>query len=157
MCAMTEHMLHNLTDLDQGKARHQRTKRMTRLIDKLSSKINQIDGFQEKLFLFEDNLKSSYQETKNTVSMGLIVNSSAKMDAVVCNESDDINVYCVSTSTGEYIHKYINPDDVHRQMDRSINRYKIQCQYTICFCKAKGTYCIIYVKYDCIMSWLISD
>ena len=66
---MTDHMLHNLTDLDQGKARHQRTKRLSRMVDKLNTKINQIDGFLERLHIFESNLKTSYDDTKEKVGI----------------------------------------------------------------------------------------
>ena len=66
---MTDHMLHNLTDLDQGKARHQRTKTLSRMADKLGTKINQVDGFLERLHIFEGNLKTSYEETKDKVQI----------------------------------------------------------------------------------------
>ncbi len=59
--------MHNLTDLDLGKARHQRTKRLSGLVDKLSSQINQIDNFHERLDIFEGNLKYSHEETKKKV------------------------------------------------------------------------------------------
>ena len=71
---MTDHMLHNLTDLDQGKAWHQQTKRLIHMTDKLNTKINQIDGFLERLHIFEGNLKFSYNETKEKVTSQVLSN-----------------------------------------------------------------------------------
>ena len=67
LCAMTEHMLHNLTDLDQGKARHNRVKKLKGLKDKVESQIKQIDIFLGKLEGFNTSLSSSYKDTEGKI------------------------------------------------------------------------------------------
>lgn len=64
LCAMTEHMLHNLTDLDTGKARFDRVKKLRILRDKVGAKIEMINTFLEKLKGFEGSLKTSHKDTQ---------------------------------------------------------------------------------------------
>ncbi len=67
LCAMTEHMLHNLTDLDSGKARNDRSKKIKVLTQKVTSNVKQIDAFLNKLQTFQENLKTSYETTGNLI------------------------------------------------------------------------------------------
>ena len=67
LCAMTEHMLHNLTDIDTGKSRHNRVTKLRDLTKKVSAQVTQVEGFLLKLTDFENNLKSSFENTQEKI------------------------------------------------------------------------------------------
>ena len=69
LCAMTDHMMHTLEELNVGRARHERQQKLQGLLTDLDQKIQQVDSFLKLMDSYENKLRLSYETTVDAIKV----------------------------------------------------------------------------------------